>query len=179
MKVREGITTLLRWALMLVGLAILVSVVEVAFAPIRTIPNLYRIGRLPARLQNARNLWRSTRMDSYSYDVVAELPFCWFEATLEVEGGRLAQVNEHEVVDFLCPQPLAYSDLLVPAMHSRVANELIEIDPLQISLTVEFDAELGFVSLYRQQCAYRTGMPDCTYEYRFYNFRTSEGIEEE
>jgi hypothetical protein len=115
-------------------------------------------------------------INDYSYDVSVNLPFCRFEATLEFEHGQLASVEEPEFVDIFCGQDLAYENLLVPAMYSRVSKEMDEIDPLETSLKVEFNPDLGFVSFYRRQCDYRTGgTGDCIYEYRFSNFTTSGG----
>ena len=136
---------------------------------------------MATELEHAREMWRATRIYDYSYDVTANLPFCRFEAKLEVEHGQLASVEEPEVeepdfVDIFCGQDLAYENLLVPAMYSRVSKEMDVIDPLETSLNIEFDPDLGYVSFYRRQCDYRTGgTGDCIYEYRFSNFNASGG----
>ena len=174
MKISEKITTVLRWAVRLICLAMVLLSVEILFGPIKMAANLYRLSQMAAELEHAQEIWRAAGINDYSYDVSVSLPFCHFETTLEFEHGQLASVEEPEFVDIFCVQDLAYENLLVPEMYSRVSKEMDEIDPLETSLKVEFDPDLGFVSFYRRQCAYRTGgIGDCIYEYRFSNFTTS------
>ncbi len=159
------------------GLSIIaVALIEAFFGPIAWVINIYEVGQLRQALPVATAKWDALNISDYDIRVDANIPFCWFEATLSVRAGAVTSIVEHEATPFkdleLCQHNTRYSEYTVAAMHTQILFALQSIDSDVDSIRATFDPTYGYVTRYRTQCYYRTQtMGDCTREIRFSNFR--------
>jgi hypothetical protein len=164
--------------ILIVGLVIVTFVVLLTLVPHYTRKEVTaELAQIRAELPLARARWESHHVNSYDMDVTGSIPLaCLFDVTLQVREGELATVIEEDragqlttgsfEANALCP----FQALLVTAMFQQVEESLVQIDPAEMYLLVEFDPVYGFVTDFQIGCRNRP-VSDCGRRFTFKGFR--------